>query len=283
MELDVKMTNDNVAVVMHDFNLGRTTNVWQTKRGGAAKFDPGVSETGLRATGYNPLVSSLHSSVVTNLRLLTPDRSSVSGWYVPTIYGALQQWRRRTNVVPIIFDVKSAAAARAVNSDARRALQQPGLVMAMKVNASLYKSRAAFQADVPDMEGIPVFVTNNVGKIDIAQVRDAWARGDNTVAIEANVKVHNGYLSGDLLDWSHRRKSPVGVFNALPDYPGGRGRFYNADGTCCYTLRDKFVKGENDDQRGDWNYINDMNFSFVTTDDPDGLVTFLTSKGKRRP
>jgi glycerophosphoryl diester phosphodiesterase len=277
MELDVKMTKDGVPVLMHDYNLGRTTNVW-TKMSGGSKYNP---ETG---RGTNDTVSSHTAQFVTSTRLLTPDRSKITGDFVPTVAAAITAARSHPNDAPIVFDVKTADAARAVSRVAGQLAQKPTDTMAMKVNATLYTSRAAFAADVPNMRGIPVFVTNNLSRINVAQVRDAWAGGSQHEAIEANVKSVNGLLQGELLNWARNRKSPVGTFNAIPDYPGGGGRFYDNDGHCCYTLADKYVtyngKRETADHRGDWNYLNSQGFTFVTSDNSVALSDWFHVRGK---
>ena len=279
VEIDVKMTGDGVPIVMHDFNLGRTTNIW-TRVFNGSKYSP---ETNI---GSNYKVDQIGSAVVGDLRLLTPDRTQVTGWHVPTVEQAIRSAHfGGEEVVPVVFDVKTVAAARAVSRVAGQVQQNPTLTMAMKVNASLYQSRAAFAADVPNMRGIPVFVTNNVAQINVNQVRDAWAGNSNTVAIEANVKSVNGWLQSNLLNWAKERRSPVGTFNAIPDYPGGGGRFYDNDGHCCYTLASKFVVidgiAERSDLRGDWNYLNNQGFTFVTSDNALGLMTFFRGKNKQ--
>jgi len=277
MELDVKMTRDGVPVLMHDYNLGRTTNLW-TRVSGGRKYSP---ENG---TGTNDTVSSHTAQFVQQLRLLTPDRSTTSGDFVLTVAGAITAARSHPNDAPIVFDVKTADAARAVSRVANQLAQRPTDTMAMKVNATLYKSAAAFHADVPNMRGIPVFVTNNLSQINVAQVRDAWVGNSRQVAIEANVKSVNGLLQGELLNWAKGRKSPVGSFNAIPDYPGGGGRFYDNDGHCCYTLASKFVtyngRKETADNRGDWNYLNNQGFTFVTSDNSVALSDWYLARGK---
>ena len=153
--------------------------------------------------------------------------------------------------------------------------------MAMKVNVSTYTSRAAYTADVPYIKGIPVFVTNNLGKIDITKAYNDWVAG-GTDAVEVNVKSVNGILQGEL-NRLKSTKNGSGVFNALPDFE--QQYFYNSDGSCCYALSDKFFTDpsgvkESSDLRGDWNYLNNQGFTFITTDDPIGLGNFLHGKGR---
>ncbi len=265
VELDVKMTSDGVPVVMHDFNLGRTTNIW-TKFPGQAKYNPATN------TGANDLVSAHTSTFYQTLSLLSNDRSSITTAPPPTVDGAIVVQQYSKNGIPIIWDVKTTAAAHAINNIVGKYGARVADTMAMKVNASLYTTQNAYNADVPNIRGIPVFVTNNLSQINVTAVRNAWASGANNGAIEANVKSPGGFLQNELLNWALERVSPVGVFQAIPDYPGGGGRFYNNDGSCCYTLADKYItyngQKETSDQRGSFQYLLSQGFSFVTTDTP---------------
>ncbi|MBB4759158.1 glycerophosphoryl diester phosphodiesterase [Xanthomonas campestris] len=71
VELDVKVTQDGMPVLSHDFNLGRTTDVYTVV--GGAKYNPRTNQ------GANPLVSSLSLANIKRLHLLTPDRGTVTG------------------------------------------------------------------------------------------------------------------------------------------------------------------------------------------------------------
>lgn len=46
VELDVKLTSDGVPVLLHDYNLGRTTNVWTQHPG--VKYNPSTTRVSIR-------------------------------------------------------------------------------------------------------------------------------------------------------------------------------------------------------------------------------------------
>ena len=292
VELDVKMTSDSVPVLMHDFNLGRTTNAWQSKDG-EQKYNPEDN------TGYNPLVSSLPAITVDRLRLLTVDRSGLADLsYVGRVQDVFNAWVSTYGALrgpPMVFDIKTAEAVRAVAAAANTAFAsaggRPQDVIAMKVNASLYTSRAAYDKDAGgSIKGIPIFVTNNISKIDVTQVMRAWYANPRD-AIEVNVKQEGGILQGEL-DELKKNGIPRGVFNAIPDYPtpfnSTGGRFSDKDGHCCYTLQQKYFvdaktgQKDTDDQRGSFDFLNNEGFTFITSDNPRDLIDFLGQKGKRQ-
>ncbi len=273
VELDVKMTSEGVPVLMHDFNLGRTTNAYTAFRGGT-KYNP------MDNTGTNPAVSSVSWQTIQSLHLLSSDRSAVTGYFVPDISGVFSYFNQHHLTVPMVFDTKTADAVRAIDRLAQENFSQPGVVVAVKVNATLYPSERSFRADAPTIHGIPVFTTNMLASIDVPAVRANWQAA--APALEINVKQRNGLLQGQH-DAAKQAGKAVGVFNALPDGPGS-GQFYKNTGQCCYRLSDLYfskpgVGSDTADERGDWNYLVSQGFTFITTDDPKGLIGFLRGKG----
>ncbi|WP_042301129.1 glycerophosphodiester phosphodiesterase family protein [Paraburkholderia kururiensis] len=272
VELDVKMTSEGVPILMHDFNLGRTTNAYQFFRGGV-KYDP------MSNTGTNPAVSTVSWQTIQQMHLLSPSRDSVTGYFVPDIEGVFSYWQQHGLTTPMVFDTKTADAVSAIDRLAQEHFSSPQQVVAVKVNATLYPSYRAFRADAPVIRGIPVYTTNMLTKIDVPSSRANWQASSS--ALEINVKQKNGLLQGQL-DSVQRAGDASGVFNAIPDGPGS-GEFYSNDGHCCYRLSDLYFSysGGKDtaDNRGDWSYLVSQGFTFITTDDPRGLIGFLHSRG----
>jgi glycerophosphoryl diester phosphodiesterase len=287
VELDVKMTSDGVPIIMHDFNLGRTTNVYQFYTSFSSlfcgKYDP------LSNSGCNPTVARLDWAHVSRLSLLTTDRKNISPYYVPSVQQILNiqaaSASRGENPPPLIFDIKTADAVRATATQSYQAFQKFRLgfnyQLGAKVNATLYSSHARYLADAKDdtyLRPIPVFTTNMLSKIDVKSARAAWAG----YATEVNVKDTNKFLQQTLDDVKSSGQAS-GVFHALPDGPGS-GQFYSNDGHCCYRLSDLYftyngVK-ETSDWRGDLGYINSQGFTFVTTDDPVGVKDWFHAHGR---
>jgi len=275
VELDIKMTSDGVPVVLHDYNLGRTTNVWTAFRGGT-EYNPANN------TGTNPAVSTVPWSTVSKLFLLTPDRRTTTGYHVPRVDELFAYYKQHNLKTPMVFDIKDAASVRAVNRAADAAFSvAEGNYVAAKVNATLYPTRAAYRADGNGMIGIPVFTTNMLTKIDVANSILAWIT--ERKSMEVNVKQLGGLLQKDA-DAVRESGVRVGVFQAIPDGPGG-GQFYNNTGACCYRLSDLYFSysGGRDtaDNRGDLNYIvNQQAFDLITTDDPKTAMAYLRARGK---
>lgn len=275
VELDIKMTSDGVPVVLHDWNLGRTTNVWTSRRG-ETKYDP------MNNQGYNPSITVTPWSAVSGLFLLTPDRRTTTGYHVPRVDDLFAYFKQHGLKTPMVFDIKTADAVRAVSraADAAFSVASPNFVAA-KVNATLYPTRSAFRADGSSMVGIPVFTTNMLTKINVDNAVSAWL--DTKQAMEINVKQVGGLLQGDA-DRVRERGARVGVFQAIPDSPLA-GQFYQNSGACCYRLSDLYFSysGGRDtaDNRGDLNFIvNQEAFSLITTDDPKAAIAYLKARGK---
>lgn len=271
VELDVKLTKEGVPVLMHDFNLGRTTNVYTAIRG--PKYNPNNNG------GVNPRVDSLSWQTIQFLHLLTPDRQSVTGYFVPDVYDVFTYWNEHHLHTPMIFDAKNQDAVRAIDRLAQEHFPDPAQVVGVKVNATLYPTYNAFKADAPTIRGIPVFTTNMLSKIVVMDVRRNWQA--SVSALEINVKQKNGLLQ-DQMDLAKREGYAVGVFNAIPDAPGS-GLFYKNTGQCCYRLSDLYFSypsgKDTADERGNWDYLVSQGFTFITSDNPKGLISFLKSKG----
>lgn len=281
IELDVKMTSDGQPIVMHDFNLGRTTNVWQLTQ--TAKYDPHHNK------GHNPTVASLTSSMINRLFLLTPDRTLVTGHRVPMIDDVLNRWVRgeEGGYAPLVFDIKSADAVRAVDAHVGRHMKGYGkTVVAAKVNATLYHTPAAFFHDSQHMSPIPVFTTNMLGVTNVPESVLSWSLRVNT--LEINQKEPNGLLSPEFAN-AYGSGKRIGVFQAIPDGPSPT-LFYKNTGQCCYKLSDLYytyhhpggISKDTTDLRGSMNYIVAMKFGLVTTDDPNSAVKYLHNAGLRR-
>ncbi len=277
VELDIKMSADGVPYVMHDFNVGRTTNFphMQQRR----LYDPYRDGTD---PAYNPRVSSLSATTIDRLRLLYPSRQSASPYSVPRLSGVLQAHTNGRWTIPLIFDVKTSDAVRATNSLVKGLISGGRYKMAMKVNATLYQTPEAFARDAPDMWAIPVFTTNMLGIINVDNAFNAWFTAN---AIEVNVKQPWG-LMYTLKDRVVDSGKKTAVFHAIPDENKGNGTFFKNTGECCYRLSDLYYTWrpgfkDSDDRRGNLDFLNRERFSLITTDDPNGTAKFFAGRGRR--
>ncbi|ACR31471.1 glycerophosphoryl diester phosphodiesterase [Burkholderia glumae BGR1] len=284
IEIDVKMTRDGVPVAMHDFNLGRTTSIWQGAR--QQKYDP------YKNTGYNPSVDSISSFTLSYARLLSPDRSKITRESIPTIQKVIDGWIKFKYRSILVFDTKTASAVTAigkiikaegnVTDPGKGSIYQKSDYFAMKVNATTFPSYQSFLNAVggPGLStAIPVFTPNMLTKIDVGSVIKNWYSGQ---VFEIDVKNRGGLLQ-NYMNQVRRDYYNVGVFNALPDANPSKGEFFKNTGQCCYTLDSLLVVSptlkDTQDLRGDWNYLIDQGFKTITSDDSYRLTVYLRSKG----
>ncbi|MGY3876507.1 glycerophosphodiester phosphodiesterase family protein [Aeromonas enteropelogenes] len=303
VELDVKATQDGVPFLMHDFNLGRTTNVYDEI--GGDKFNPENN------SGANPQASTLNWETVNKLKLLSPDRSEITEEKVASIKEVYDYYFDQRMTTLLVFDIKTQesaiAIAKLLNEDTRdygNGLTASDFTI-FKLNATIYPFPEQFVNDLQKnnitiQPMVMAIYTTNMLQVfsdkgwDIKNSLQAWIARDKMV--EINLKQPDGLLS-DLMKLTHDAKTAIGVFNAIPDYngpgpiPGDIPQdkaFYNNNGTCCYQLSDKFATFEGvsdtDDERGDRIFIygkDSQNFSVITTDTPLQVITELDALGLR--
>ncbi|WP_425510759.1 glycerophosphodiester phosphodiesterase family protein [Xanthomonas hortorum] len=274
VELDVKVTQDGMPVLSHDFNLGRTTDVYTVVGGG--KYNPSTN------LGANPLVSSLSLANIKRLHLLTPNRGTVTGWEMYSLDELFAYWKRNNMQLPLIFDVKTADGVRAVHTAALKAFpNHPEQVVAMKVNATLFPHPAAFAGNAKYVHAIPVYTTNMLSKIDVPASRVEWQRYAHT--LEINVKQDDGLLQGQK-NAARAEGKRIAIFQAIPDGPGA-GEFISNNGSCCYRLSQLYssYQGKSDtaDHRGDIGFLMSQRFGLITTDDPKSTMRTLKINGRR--
>lgn len=88
--------------------------------------------------------------------------------------------------------------------------------MGVKVNATLYPTPQSFWRQSRNLKVIPVFTTNMLGKISVADAFNAWSSRVKTM--EINVKQNGGLLSYQK-DQALKKGIRVAVFQAIPDGP----------------------------------------------------------------
>ncbi|PPT79404.1 hypothetical protein XarbCFBP8152_09975 [Xanthomonas arboricola] len=263
VEFDIKLTSDGVPMLMHDFNLGRTTNVWTIFRGGS-KYDP------ISNRGTNPTVASVSYQALRNLRLLSPDRSRVmEAVKLPSVNDLFDAVTQYGYTIPMVFDVKDDAAVSAIAQRSRLAFgPNSPYYVAVKVNATLYPDPAQFTYG--NITAIPVYTTNMLAKINVQQSLDKWIRQYGAKTVEINVKQSNGLLAREKRI-AETYGAKIAVFQAIPDGPRAN-EFYQNTGACCYKLSDIYAtyngKSDTDDRRGSMNFIKAAGFGLVTTDKP---------------
>ncbi|RBM33502.1 glycerophosphodiester phosphodiesterase family protein [Vibrio tarriae] len=303
VELDVRKTKDGVPFLMHDFTLGRTTNAYEIL--GGTKFNPEKN------TGTNPNSSTLPWDTIKNLKLLNPDRKSVSSEKVVSIKEVYDHYFDNRMSTLLIFDIKSKesaiAIAKLINEDTRdygSGIKASDLTI-FKIKATMYPFPDEFVNDLRQNNiavqpmVMPIYTTNMLQEFkdkgwNIGDSLQAWIARDKMA--EINLKQPQGLLN-DLVQTAHSAKVALGNFNAIPDYtgPGPIPRdiprnkaFYDSNGTCCYQLSDRYSTFEGvsdtDDKRGDRAFLfgkESQNFSVITTDAPSKTISELEIIGLR--
>lgn len=303
VELDVRKTKDGVPVLMHDFTLGRTTNVYEVL--GGVKFNPESN------TGENPNVATLTWDAIKGLKLLSPDRKSVSAEKLVSIKDVYDYYFEQRMSTLLVFDIKSKesaiAIAKLINEDKRDygAGIKASDITVFKIKATMYPFPNEFVSELAQNNisvkpmVMPIYTTNMLQEFkdkgwNIADSLQAWITRDKMA--EINLKQPNGLLN-DLVQTAHNAKAGLGNFNAIPDYngPGPIPRniprdkaFYDSNGTCCYQLSERYATFEGvsdtDDKRGDRTFLfgnKSQNFSVITTDAPTKTISELEALGLR--
>jgi glycerophosphoryl diester phosphodiesterase len=303
VELDVKESSDGVVFLMHDYHLGRTTNINDVI--GGSKYNPETD------SGVNPKAIDTPWATIDSLKLLSPDRNEVTSQEVSSIAQVYDYYYDQRMSTVLVFDIKTKQSALKIaellakdTRDYGNGLKAVDFTI-FKLNAPIYPFPDAFSNDLSSRsidiqpKVMAIYTTNMLQEFadkgwNIADSLKAWVARDGVV--EVNLKQTGGLLS-DLVDISHINNAALGVFNAVPDYngpgpiPGGipaNKAFYNNTGSCCYQLSDKFATfdgvSDTNDRRGDRTFLygpNSQRFSFITTDLPLSVISDLKSKNLR--
>jgi glycerophosphoryl diester phosphodiesterase len=296
IELDVKETSDGVPVVMHDYNLGRTTDQGQRR----AMFVP---ETG---SGTNPRVDSVTSATLSGWRLLSQDRRAVTTEVIPTVSSIYDRYYDDQMQTVLVWDVKSLTAVQSitqiVNRDNRTYAggRSARDITVMKVNATLFPTYRSYVDAVAGfgmpLPVIPIYTSNTVSALAGGPVGSAVAsvrtfidqRRSDVPSIEVNLKTDRSAreaLLRDVLEVTEAAGVSTGVFNAVPDYlPDPSKGSYKNTGECCYTLAALLVSfqgvTEREDRRGDRTFLDSESFNVITTDQPDVIRNYFRSIGR---
>ncbi len=287
-EIDIKLTSDNVPVLLHDQTLGRTA---LNKYNRSLKFDP-FNPDGSPG-GSNQPVSVTSSTALADYRLLTdyPQGRVITGSTIPKLSDVLDLIMMKHLNIVIMLDLKDSQAAKecwdvvyhaAVNRKSGEA--DPREFVVFKPNATIFpvpqdmlNALGATASVPPGVLVMPVYTTSMVSLIP--QYNSFWQWFPNALAYEVDVKQYNGNLSSTLQTaLSYGRTA--GVFQPVPEY-GSDEYFDSRGGSCCYTLADVFAPNDTADLRPDYSFLVNEGFQFINSDAPLGLVDQLQRDGRR--
>jgi glycerophosphoryl diester phosphodiesterase len=275
VEIDIKMSSDGVPVLMHDWNLGRTT------------------EFGM---GRNDLVSSYNNGTLQTLRLKDKN-GTLTNEHLPTFKQVLSYIRDHKIAIVLALDIKDRKAAAAcwniMNEGGgwKNAWGTPARKWTIfKLNATIYNGPGDVENSLglkgstySDFRFVPVYTTNMVDKMNCMAQYNSYKNKPYFIAVEVDIKQQNG-IHQDIVDQAWKDGKTLVCFNAIPD--AGGNSFYNNDGTCCYVLSkiyytSKSGKADTEDNRGSWQWLTSMGVHWITTDEPVNLVNDWLNKGFR--
>ncbi|WP_158628877.1 glycerophosphodiester phosphodiesterase family protein [Dyella choica] len=311
VELDVKTLADGTPVVMHDFNLGGTTDIGDLK--GQPLFDP------YKNTGYNPLASNTSLSDFRQLRLKNSrTMQTIGAWSAPLIKDVYDYYYRHRMSTALVWDVKTKEAvialAKLVDADRRDYSHETTMppisaadITVLKINATVYPNGADYASDMKKNgvthapKVIPIYTTNMEKALNDIHSSpllslESWKNSSSGyfLAPEIDLKQENGLLS-ETMNFATQNNLSVGIFNAIPDWLGGGETagssgipsdkaFVNNNGECCYQLSSKYAEfngqRDTDDKRGDWSFLYSQHFGSITTDRSTALIQDLNLKGR---
>ncbi|BAB54552.1 glycerophosphodiester phosphodiesterase family protein [Mesorhizobium japonicum] len=302
VEVDIKMTRDGVPILMHDYTLGRTTDIYQGT--GQPKFDPSAQSHD-QPEGYNPYVNQIDwYGDLEHHYLLSPDRSRLDSQHIPTFTQLLDSYRSKQTSGIVVLDVKDRGSMQEVwrlmnnHRDSHGSLARNWV--AVKFNVSTYPNPADLEADLfkyadPHNDnsqepflGIPLLTNNMLDKFhNLIEIEKNYLTKDYTLGMEVNLNMKNGRLQNAYNLVGQSRK-PVGIFNPIAD-PGawdgdGHNRaFFMNTGQCCYRLW-SLAFGDGTVDRWDWSFLYGKGwkaFDFITTDEAGKMIDDLAAKGLR--
>jgi len=316
-EIDLKETQDGTVILMHDWNLGRTTNIGSycsdithniAECSGNMQFDP------YQNVGFNPPAKTISLQTLEKFHVLlrrqdftfSPD--SPDG--LPTL-DQLMQALSTSKPIVLLLDIKDAKTTR----DAWRIINKyknsygtPAYNWVIfKLNATIYPNPGSLELDLGlyycDETGcwptvdydrflfIPVFTSNMITKINCINTYNSYKDLPFTVTAEVNLKEQYG-RNWDVYNAINNQGTAALIFHAVPDAiqkyaPPGQGFYFKNTGAGVYQLKDLLQPpvsrqpNETIDRRYDLDYILNLNFKGMTTDDPIGVSDALKGRGWR--
>ncbi|MCU6454609.1 hypothetical protein LPN01_11020 [Sphingomonas sp. A2-49] len=304
-EIDIRLDSIGNAVVLHDTNLGRTTNAYTAVNG--QPYDPYTH------AGYNPNIDAFPGQDW-NLHLRYPNLSGYSDSRFTRLHDILSAIRDKRLSMILLLDVKDVPAAKvawdivkgyrnAWGTPAERWVYFKMPVSAIGNDAASFEQKGFFN---PGTEGgrfrlIPVFGADFIDASggpgnSLANWRSYYAK-DYVYATEVRLKQYDNSLSyplNNIINSYYAMRTTqtnVKVLGAYQPVPETRyNSYFAADGHCCTDPRYWLWKSQHGwgqetyDNRENLNWITSVasgSFSYVITDDPMTAISTLRSQGRR--
>jgi len=307
VEVDIKISADNVPILSHDTTLGRETLCPGCTPANA--FNPFGAVTSANQA-LNPLVSSLTELQAKKYTLWTVQNPSADKTPVASLRDLLNYMTTNKIAMVIAIDVKdipSALACWSVIKSTTDYLGRPYYKsVVFKMGAQIFGQTPVvfentFGADYPNVLYWPYYTTNMIAPVGnnfgseanmIASLRSWQASSVQLVGSEVDIKQNGGILTQMLAAakvYNGVSATSVGSFSPTAEYLAPRDTtpqfFIGKDspnsspptfsGYCCYELSNVFYNGapnnqpsDTADNRGDYvNFLIPNGISVITTDE----------------
>ncbi|WP_122435548.1 glycerophosphodiester phosphodiesterase family protein [Pseudomonas viridiflava] len=303
-EIDLQMDRAGHVILLHDSNLGRTTNV--TTVGRTSDYDPYIP------SGYNPALSNYFGNPL-DLYLRNPLRNGYTNQKVPSLDDVLNAIKNDRIAMILLLDVKNIAAAKqawqivkghtnAWGTPAERWVYFKMPVNSIGMTAGEFETKGIInvQSESQRFRLIPVFGADAIGTSGgAANLLRNWQGYYNksyVYATEVRLKEFDSTLKFPLNNiinaYSAMRTQPhqVKTMGAYQPVPETRNyAYFAADGHCCTVPHDWLWKSksfgeETGDNRPDLHWIihtaGDV-FRYIITDDPLTAMKALEDNGRQ--
>ncbi|SDX48419.1 Glycerophosphoryl diester phosphodiesterase family protein [Pseudomonas syringae] len=304
-EIDLQLDSAGRVVVIHDTNLGRTTNAFTTGRAG--EYDP------YSRIGYNPSLSNYFGNTL-GLSLRNPSLNGFSNQTLPSFDAILDTIKNDKIAMILLLDVKNIEAAKKAWQSVKNHTNWWGTpaekwvyfkmpVSSIGVTPAGFESKGIMnvQSEAGRFRLIPVF---GADFIDTSGTRENALRnwesyfGKNYVyATEVRLKEYDSTLRFPLnnimntyfaMRTTQHQVKTIGAYQPVPETKFFS--FFAADGHCCtepkYWLW-KSQRGngqETGDNRTSLNWLMNTaggSFRYIITDDPLTAITTLRNDNRR--
>ncbi|MET3437322.1 glycerophosphodiester phosphodiesterase family protein [Sphingomonas sp. 1185] len=305
-EIDLRFDRHGNVAVLHDSNLGRTTNAYSAVSG-ATEYDPYTGR------GYNPNTDQFPGETY-KLALRKPSLSGYTNSRFTRLHDILSAVRDHRISMILLFDVKDVAVAKAAweivkgyknawGTPAERwvyfkmpvssigntpaDLERKGIFDA-STEGGRFRLIPVFGADFIDASGGPSNALSNwqayydKGYVYATEVR--LKQYDNSLSYPLN-NIVNRYYG---LRTTQRTTKILGAYQPVPETRNNT--YFAADGHCCTEPKYWLWKSrhgwgqETADNRPDLNWLTDVvsgSFSYIITDDPITAISNLRNKKRR--
>ena len=306
-EIDIRFDRHGNVAVIHDTNLGRTTNAYSAVAG-ATEYDP------YSGRGYNPNIDQFPGE---SWRLLLR-KPNLSGYtrntYLTRLHEILSAIRDKKIAMILLLDVKDIHAAKAAwnivkgyknawGTPAERWVYFKMPVSAIgntpqdfeqkrifdpSTEAGRFRLIPVFGADFIDASGGPSNALRNwqsyydKGYVYATEVR--LKQYDNSLRYPLN-NIVNRYYG---MRTTQRSTKILGAYQPVPETRNNT--YFAADGHCCTEPKYWLWKSqhgwgrETEDNRPNLNWLTDVvsgSFSYIISDDPITAMSTLQHKNRR--